>query len=242
MPRSAEASLGAIIAESVVEDSELCTDPALVGAVEQILVRLVESMEGRRYEYRVRVLRDPEINAFALPGGEIFFNSGLLERAESEHEVAAVMGHEVQHIRQRHGLRSIVRSLGITVGVRAVLGDIGEGVAVLADYAGSLTSLKFGRDQERASDVGGIALMTTAGFDPQGAVNFFGKLAEDAGEPGTGVGLMFRTMTSTHPASSERTDRLRELAAARPSTTVTELGVDWQSLRSRCSAGETPGG
>ncbi len=107
--------------KNVVGD-EPCTDPELVSAVEEVLVRLVEGMDDPPYEFRVRVIQSEDINAFALPGGEIFFHSALLEKSESVHEVAAVMGHEVQHVLQRHGMRGIVRSAGLSIGLTVLLG------------------------------------------------------------------------------------------------------------------------
>ncbi len=237
IPVSAESALGEILAEGVAEGeggiSPVCDDPTLVGEVEAILVRLVEAMEDPEYTYRVRVIRDETVNAFALPGGEIFFHTALLEKADSVDEVAAVMGHEVQHVVHQHGLKGMVRSAGLALGVSLIFGDASETVATLAGYASNLTNLKFGRDQERESDEDGVALMMRAGYDPQGAVSFFGKLAEEAGDEG-GATAQVLAIASTHPASSERTERLRQLAAG--ATAASRPTVDWGAIRGRCSA------
>jgi Zn-dependent protease with chaperone function len=235
IPQGVESSLGETLADAQVVDAVVCSDPVLVGAVEEILVRLVEAMDDTGYTFRVRVIRSDDINAFALPGGEIFFHTALLEKAESVDEVAAVMGHEVQHVLLQHGLRGMVRSAGISLGVGLIFGDASETVAMLATYAGGLTDLKFGRDQERDSDSEGVALMARAGFDPHGAVRFFGMLAEETGDDG-GAAQRVMAIASTHPASSERTERLRGLATTTARTTKTTMGVDWERIRGHCSA------
>jgi len=244
IPVSAESALGDMLAEGTAEDSIVCDDPALVGAVEGILLRLVDAMDDPEYTFRVRVARSPEVNAFALPGGEIFFNSALLEKAESVDEVAAVMGHEVQHVVHQHGLRGMVRSAGLALGLAVVFGDASETAATLAGYASSLTDLKFGRDAERESDRDGVALMIEAGFDPQGAVSFFGMLAEESGDTGSAADQLM-AIASTHPASSERTERLRELAATGGGAKKAGPAVDWTAIRGNCSgptAEPAPGG
>ncbi len=235
IPHELEEQLGVVLAEGIAEDLVVCDDEQLVGSVESILVRLVDAMDDPPYEFRVRVVREDVVNAFALPGGEIFFHTALLEKTESVDEVAAVMGHEVQHALQRHGLRSMARSAGLSIGLGLLLGDASEAVVALAGYAGNLTDLKFGRDQERESDEKGVALMARAGFDPQGAVAFFGMLAEESGDVG-GVADRALAIVSTHPASTERTERLRELAAGLPSRRSVVADVDWKAIRGRCSA------
>jgi len=236
IPYSLESSLGDAAAESFAEQYPECTEPAAVEMINGILDRLVEQMDEVNYEYRVRILRSDEINAFALPGGEIFFLSGLLEEAESEHEVAAVMGHEIQHVVQRHGLRGMVQSAGVRVLFMLVLGDASEGLQFLGAYAGKLGTLKFGRDQERQADELGVALMSKAEFDPQGAVTFFGKLAAITGDEG-GVGSKLSSMASTHPASTERQERLGVLAKQLAPAQPRGLDVEWAKVSRLCAPG-----
>ena len=236
IPYSLESKLGDLAAEDFASQYPTCADELLNEQLTTMLERLVAEMDEVNYEYRVRILRADEVNAFALPGGEIFFYSGLLEEAETAHEVAAVMGHEIQHAVQRHGLRGMLQSVGVRVLVMVILGDASEGLKILGIYAGQLGQLKFGRDQERQADELGVALMAKASFDPQGAVDFFGRLAESQGDEGTSLDRM-AAMASTHPASSERQERLGALAADLAPAEVRDLGAAWQDVRGRCGSG-----
>lgn len=236
IPYPLESSLGDAAAESFAAEQPECTEPAAVEMINTILDRLVEQMDEVNYEYRVRILRSEDVNAFALPGGEIFFLGGLLDEADSEHEVAAVMGHEIQHVVKRHGLRGMVQSAGVRVLFMLVLGDASQGLQVLGSYAGKLGTLKFGRDQEREADELGVALMSEAGFDPQGAVTFFGKLAEITGDEG-GTVSRIASMASTHPASTERQERLGVLAKQLAPAEPRGLDVEWAKVSRLCMPG-----
>ena len=236
IPYSLEEQLGDMAAEDFASQYPTCTDEVLNAQLTGMLDRLVGEMDEVNYDYRVRILRADEINAFALPGGEIFFYSGLLEEADTAHEVAAVMGHEIQHAVQRHGLRGMLQNLGVRALFMLVLGDASEGLQILGLYAGQLGNLMFGRDQEREADELGVALMARASFDPQGAVVFFGRLAEETGDTGSSFDRM-AAMASTHPASSERQERLAALAEDLAPTAIRGLDLDWLEVRGRCGVG-----
>ncbi len=234
IPYSAEQQLGDMAAEEFASQAPECQNELLTGAVTSIMERLVEELDEVNYEYRVRVLMSDDVNAFALPGGEMFFYSGLLEEATTEHEVAAVMGHEIFHVVRRHGLRGMVQRAGLSALLAFFVGDASEGVAVLAGYAAQAGGLKHGRDQERAADTLGVALMAEAGFDPQGAVTFFGKLAEASGDDGGSMARL-SAMASTHPASSERQERLSAMAEDLAPAQVRGLDTEWSKIRALCS-------
>ncbi len=234
IPYSLEEELGDQAAEQFTSQAPECQNEVLTGAVTEIMDRLVKRMDEVNYEYRVRVLMSDEINAFALPGGEMFFYSGLLQEADSEHEVAAVMGHEINHVVQRHGLRGMVQKAGVSALFALILGDASQGLQVLGAYAAQAGGLKHGRDQEREADTLGVALMARAEFDPQGAVAFFGKLAEATGDDGGTMGRL-AAMASTHPASTERQERLGELAGTLAPAAPRGLDTEWLKIRSLCS-------
>jgi predicted Zn-dependent protease len=235
IPPSAETVIGDLAAEAMTGDTPPCADVAVSAAVESVFGRLREQLEPTPYEFRVRVLGDPQVNAFALPGGEVFVLSGLLDRAGDEHELAAVLGHELYHVVLRHGMRGIVRAAGLRVALALLLGDASETLQLLGQTAGNLTALSFGRDQEREADERGMRLIARAGFDPGGAVRFFGKLAEDQGDTGGSLERM-AAFASTHPASSERQERLRGIAASVRPKEPRGIEVDWGSLKERCAA------
>lgn len=231
IPTSLEVQLGEVAAETTLGESTLCEDPQVLMALSTILERLAAQLPDTPYPLTVRVVQSEEVNAFALPGGAMFVNTALLEESGSEHELAAVLGHEVQHVLQRHGLKRILTQAGTLLLVTVVLGDASEVAQLIGLQAADLGNLSFGRDQERESDSLGLALMARAGFDPQGGVDFFGRLAELSGEGSLDRALAF---TRTHPASSERQERLVELAAAHRPGTITGVSDDWTALKNRC--------
>ena len=235
IPLSVEEAIGESAVEDVTSQYAPCEDPELVAAVAGVLDALVAQAPDSGYAFELTVLSSEEVNAFALPGGKVFVLSGLLELADDPSEVAAVMGHEMQHVLGRHGLRGMVQQAGIGLVVGVILGDASSAVTLLGEAAARLGVLKFGRDQERDADVVGLSLLAGAGFDPDGASRFFGKLAEETGESGNSIEAA-AALVSTHPASTERMQRLADLSAGLERPTKPHLhDLDWSALKGRCS-------
>ncbi len=172
--------------------------------------------QGSRYNYEFHLADKTEINAFALPGGIIVVHSGLIRATTRPEELAGVLAHEVQHVELRHGLKNIVKQLGLTGLWMFATGDIGSGLAGSA--ATQLLSLKFSRDAEREADAHGLDSLLRSGIDPRGMPDFFRTLADKAGAP--------PAMLSTHPQSAEREQALRDKLASLPPVPAKPLG--WQ--------------
>lgn len=157
---------------------------------------------GSRFDYAFHVADDPAVNAFAMPGGVIVVHTGLIRAAKRPEELAGVLAHEVQHVEQRHSLKAIIKQTGLTGLWAAVTGDLGSTLAGQA--AVKLTALRFSRDAEREADARGFDTLVKHDIDPQGMVDFFGTMAEQAGAAPP-------AWLSTHPASEDRQQRLREM-------------------------------
>jgi len=168
---------------------------------------LLEAAGPLPFEFEFVVQRDESVNAFALPGGYVTVNSGLLEAAESGEEVAGVIGHEIQHALLRHGTKRILRELGGSM-VLSLLTFGGEPTGIGA-LSGRLTSLAYDRGQESEADVRGVDLLVRAGVDPRGLARFFERLSREGGP--TPPALL-----STHPDPGERSQLA--LRAAAPNT------------------------
>lgn len=169
-------------------------------------------------------VRDPEINAFTLPGGFIGVNTGLILACESESELAGVLGHEIGHVAHRDIARGMTQSgqngmialaslaAALIAGLAAHSGDLAVGIATFGQAAAINRQLEFSRDAEREADRAGLRMLYKAGYDPKGMASIFGRLMMDSRlNDGTGGGPWART----HPQSIERmTDmqnRIREL-------------------------------
>jgi predicted Zn-dependent protease len=177
--------------------------------VDSIGRRLAASAPGERYPYRVKVVNDREINAFALPGGPVYVNRGVIEAADTEAELAGVIAHEIAHVALRHGTNQASKAaaaqvplaiLGGLVGsdsTRGVLAQIGAGFAV------NSVLLKYSRTAESQADILGTQILYDAGYDPRAMARFFQKIQ--------GGGVEF---FSNHPSPDNRIQRVNQEVSA----------------------------
>lgn len=184
-------------------------DSETSGYVRSIGQRLIAHAPGAKYPYRFTTANLPEINAFSLPGGPIWINRGVLQKAAEESQVAAVLAHEVAHVALRHGADRLTQGMVARWGLGllgALLGNsVGAGTAQAA--AGVLASgvmLTFSRDEERAADLTGLAILTKAGWAGRGMVDLFELLRREAGRDPTSV----EAFLSSHPSPQDRIDNL----------------------------------
>jgi predicted Zn-dependent protease len=200
IPRSVDVEVGRSAWSQYLEGGERCSDPAVERYVSELVAPLLEVMDTEGFDFQFAVLDDPSINAFALPGGLVTVHMGLLEAAETGEEVAAVLGHEIAHVTERHGMRRVVRQQAVAVLTGSLFGR--SDLIVVADAVGSLMSLKYDRGQEREADEAGRAAMIEARIEPGGMERLFERLASEqpAGLP---------TFLSTHPDPGDRAARAR---------------------------------
>lgn len=187
-------------------------------AVELIGVRLTAGSANYRYSFYVA--EDPQVNAFALPGGRVVVYSGLLRDAESAEELAGVLAHEVSHVELRHTLRNLIHSLGWRAVLGAALGDLSGGV--WADMAHELGRLGYSRDTEREADMAGLRLLRRSGVPATGMLSFFERMARKQASP--------PAMLSTHPSGLERMTALREAIAKAGPYPSQLLDIDWDRV------------
>ncbi|MFY9259668.1 MAG: M48 family metallopeptidase [Gallionella sp.] len=165
-----EKSLGESVLKSLNPKANFLSEGEAVKTVQRIGQQLTA---GSRYHYQWYVSKDPAVNAFAIPGGIIVVNSGLLKHADTPNELAAVLAHEVQHVEQRHALKNMMNSAAMATVVLVVLGDANAVVMLLAHQ---LSSQYFGRQVESDADIKGVQLLHDKHIDTQGMVSFFKKL------------------------------------------------------------------
>jgi predicted Zn-dependent protease len=220
IPAAWEERLGEAAAVQTLAGARRLDEGEAHRVVQDLGDRLAARTEAA-YRFRWILVDDPTINALALPGGTVVVFTGLVRFADTPEELAGVLAHEVEHVVLRHSLRALVRSLGW----RAVLsllvggaGELGDQVAVLVERLGGL---RYSRQQESEADLEGVRLLQRAGIDARGMQRFFDRLAEQSGEvPG---------FLSTHPASRERAERIREQVEAQPPPAP--LPYDWPAVR-----------
>ena len=187
-----ERQIGAAAMTQVQASTALITNGRQWQALNAVATRLVGA---DKRAYRFHLAADDGVNAFALPGGDIVVNRGLLTAARTPGELAGVLAHEIQHVALHHSLKSMIRAAGLALAWSLLVGD--PGATLTGQAADRLLSLKFSRDAEREADDGGFSLLVERGIDPRGMVAFFDSLAQHSAS--TRPALL-----STHPASAER--------------------------------------
>jgi beta-barrel assembly-enhancing protease len=205
-----EIALGKGAAQEVERSAKMITDPVVTEYVNRVGQNLVRNSDAK-VPFTIKVIDSDEINAFALPGGFFYVNSGLIMHADEEAELAGVMAHEIAHVAARHGTRNatkgeIMQFASIPLILLGPGGWAGYGLYQGLNLAIPIGFLKFSRDNEREADFLGLQYMYKAGYDPNAFVSFFEKIeAEERRHPGS-IPKIF----STHPPTPERVQKAQE--------------------------------
>ena len=212
-----EISLGKGLAQEVERSSKLIDDPIVTEYVNRVGQNLVRNSDAK-VPFTIKVIDSDEVNAFALPGGFFYVNSGLILRAQEESELAGVMAHEIAHVAARHGTKNATKGELMQLASIPAMIFIPYSMAGYAMYQGlnlaiPLTFLKFSRDAEREADFLGLQYMYKAGYDPNSYVTFFERIqADEKRRPGT-IPKVF----STHPPTPDRIENSqKEIARILP--------------------------
>lgn len=215
-----EIALGKQLAQEVERSSKLIDDPVVTEYINRVGQNLVRNSDAR-VPFTIKVIDSDEVNAFALPGGFFYVNSGLILRAQEESELAGVMAHEISHVTARHGTKNatkgqIAQLATIPLLLLGPAGVAGYGLYEGLNIALPLTFLKFSRDAEREADFLGLEYMYKAGYDPNAYITFFERIqADERRRPGT-IPKVF----STHPPTPERIENAqKEIARILPNRT-----------------------
>lgn len=183
--------------------------PELRSNVKQIAERIGQSSDRPNLIYRAEIIDSPDFNAFALPGGFVYVNRGLLERMNSADELASVMGHEIAHVAARHSAAQISKSQLLNLGLIGATIATGGAIQNYGDFlnlGAALAFTKFSRDDEREADHFGTRYMTQAGFNPEASLDVMKQIQRiETREPST-----VETWFMTHPPTSERLENLTQ--------------------------------
>jgi len=204
-----EVALGLQSAPHMVQQhGGLHPDQRAQGYVKDVGRKLVESTVARQsgYEYGFHLLADPNvINAFALPGGQVFITEALFAKLTTEDQLAGILGHEVGHVIHRHGAERLAKQ-GLTQGlITSVMVGSGDASATqMAQAIGSMVNMKYGREQELESDDFGVRMMMEAGYDPRSLLEVMDILEDAAGPNRTPEHL------STHPNPDNRREMIMD--------------------------------
>ncbi len=197
-----QVAMGKQFAQQVEAESKLIKDPVINEYVNRVAQNIVRNSDAR-VPFTVKVIDSDDPNAFALPGGFFFVNSGLILAADNESELAGVMAHEIAHVAACHAAREMTRSQlanFASIPLMMVGGGIGYAIYQVAGLAVPMTFLKFSRGFENQADYLGVEYAYKAGYDPQGMVTFFEKIESlDKKKPG-----FITKAFATHPQTPSR--------------------------------------
>jgi Zn-dependent protease with chaperone function len=222
VPESWEDAAGAATKQGLTARAPACRAPAGQAALEELGRRLAQ-VGGVERPLRLSVIDAPEVNAWALLGGEVVLTHGLLMDAGAAAEVAGVLAHEIGHVKHRHVVRSAVRAVGVSLLVSAVTGG-----SDLAALGVGLVSLSHSRAFEREADAEAARMLQGAGIGTRGLFDFFERMEKRDGDPRGALSYL-----STHPGSAERRGSL-PVAEGVPTRPALGDG-EWQALRRICA-------
>jgi predicted Zn-dependent protease len=223
-----EIRMGKQYAQQVESGSKIITDPVIAEYVNRIGQNLVRNSDAQ-VPFTIKVVDSDEINAFALPGGFFYVNTGLILAADEEAELAGVMAHEIAHVAARHGTRQMTRSQWANIGTLPLIfmgGGIGYAVRAAAGFGLPLTFLSFQRGFEAEADYLGLQYMYKTGYDPNAFISFFEKIqAQEKRKPGT-----LAKAFASHPQTPDRIEasqkEIATILPARPQYLVTTSEFD----------------
>jgi len=223
-----EIRMGKEYAQQVEASVKLVQDPVVNEYVNRIGQNLVRNSDAQ-VPFTIKVVDSDEVNAFALPGGFFYVNSGLILAADEEAELAGVMAHEIAHVAARHATRQMTRANWANIGTIPLIfvgGGIGYAVRSAASLALPMTFMSFSRGFEAEADYLGVQYMYKTGYDPQAFVTFFEKLqAKEKKKPGT-----MAKVFASHPQTPDRIEKSQQEIAtilpARPQYIVSTSEFD----------------
>ncbi len=242
VPVEWEEKLGKLSYDQISLQSEFMDTKNSAVLLAPLVTPLLKSLPDKRFDYRFYISNDSNLNAFALPGGIVVINAGLILAADSAEEVLGVISHEITHVRQRHGIRNIMSTVGTYAIISALVGDVSGVMAIVTSAAPILINQGYSRKFESESDSLGFDMMVRAKLDPSGLARFFEKMLlkekemlekidDKESREWIEAGLGF---LSSHPATQDRIDTLKN-RAEQHSGEYRDLSLQYAKLRESVS-------
>lgn len=207
VPQEWESEVGDKLFESLKLQYTFITNDSLEKHFMLAAKPLTDVVKKQGTNVKFYFIKNAGINAFALPGGKVVIQTGLIDHAKSWDEVLGVVGHELAHVTRRHHLRGVINEMGLWVIVSAMVGDVNSIYGAIIGTGGDLASLSNSRTFETEADETGMEFLIQAHIDPKGMIRFFKTLQKESGNKMDD----YTSFMSTHPATSERIQHLEEL-------------------------------
>lgn len=208
IPISWEEKLKTLLKKNLPLSGPVLADAEVEAELLKLTQPLTHAITKKHPKLDFAIVNSPEINAYALPGGLVFINSGLILNAKSAAEIQGIIAHEIGHVVERHHLKQMVETLGLYLVMNAFFGNLDGIFAAILENSAYLMTLKFSREHEIESDDFGFDLLVRAGVSPQGMIDFFTKPPEKKSAALTDEMEEKLSFFATHPASKQRSTRL----------------------------------
>ena len=227
-----EVQLGQQYATEINRQLPIVQNSRIHGYINQLGESIARRVDPRGLDYTFYVVNAKGVNAFAVPGGYIYVNRGLIERAANESELAGVLAHEIAHVVERHSVEQLQKAQNANLMASVLYGVLLQrppsGVEQVGiQVGGSAIFAGYSRDAERESDVEGVKYLVATGIDPRGMPSFFHKLMEERQRSPSTVEQWF----STHPLTEERIQLVEQQINAYPASTLNSLRRDSQAFQ-----------
>lgn len=205
IPTDTEIALGQQMDVQVRAENKILADSVWHNYINEVGQSIVAVCDRKDIQYHFEVIESDAINAFATPGGYIYFYTGILKMMDSEAELASVMAHEISHVVARHGVKQMQAAMGASMLYELIAGeDRSEAMDMAANVGMGLIFAGYSRSAENEADNFGVTYMSRAGYDPHGAVSMFSKMAQ----AGSGNRSVFENLFSSHPETQERINNI----------------------------------
>ena len=233
--RQQEVEIGATYSQQINQQLPIVEDAQITRYI-NVLGESIAAAGGGQYEYTFYVVNSDVINAFALPGGWIYINRGVIERSDNMAELAGVIAHEVGHVEERHGAEMMERQQAANLGINAAYILLGRAPGQLEQagiqVAGGAIFAGYSRGAENEADEVAVDLLLRSGIDPNGLTTFFMELLEESGGNSSALAEWF----SSHPLTEDRIAHVREVIQSKrisPSANLTVNSQSYEEMKAR---------
>jgi len=227
-----EVQMGTEYAQQINAQLPVVKDPEIVRYINVLGDSIAKLADDRNLDWQFFVVNSAEVNAFAVPGGYVYVNRGLIERAQRMDQLAGVLGHEIGHVTRRHSVQQMEKQQGANVGVTlaCVLTSIcnNQATAAAINVGGGALFAKFSRDDESQADEEGVKNTVRAGIDPRGIPEMFQILLNERESSPSSVSAFF----ATHPLEEDRIRATQAQIAKISPAILNSLTKDSQSFQS----------
>lgn len=217
-----EQELGDMLKDLVEDDHKIIEGNAADSAIQEITNRMLSAIDSTAYRYQIKVIQSEDINAFTIPGGNIYIFSGLIKAADSPEEVAAVLAHEIGHAEKRHVVTKLINDMSMTV----IVGILSGGdPSVVTEVLQSVIGNKFNRGQEMEADKFALQLLEDSNIPPKAMARFFERLNDKDLDYNENLEILM-----THPHNNRRIEQARKYKT-RNNFKAEPFQFDWEKVK-----------